>query len=242
MPKRSVWWRVIFSLNAKVGFSHFTFEVDTFCYRYYSTHVSPLVRCSTFHASSAINTATEGRPNETGDYYLCLGQMERSIYQRKTPAHGEQYVPSFSRQILFLTLLQEYDVILQNQKNLIFSSFGIWLSKTKVCSWPLHFWQHHITIGHNIVPPCYSISRQSYKVQILQSLARFHATRSPSQSSAWAWSWKYTAYVYYIKELCLVTENKLLRPFPIEVDSNLSIQNSSESCSVRGLFSYVWPL
>lgn len=32
---------------------------------------------------------------------------------------------------------------------------------------------------------------------------------------------------------------KLLRPFPIEVDSKLSIQDSSESCSVRGLFFYV---
>ena len=155
-----------------------------FCFRYHSTHVSPLVRRSTFHASSAINTATKGRPNEAGDYYFCLGQMERSIHQRKTPAHGERYLANLSRQILFLTLLQEYDVILQNQKNLMFSSFGIWLSKTKVCGRSMHFWQHHITIGHIIVPPCYSISRQSYQVQILQSLARFHATCSPSQSSA----------------------------------------------------------
>lgn len=39
---------------------------------------------------------------------------------------------SMSGLTLILTFIQEYDVILQSQRNLLFRSFGLWHSKTKV--------------------------------------------------------------------------------------------------------------
>jgi hypothetical protein len=98
--------------------------------RKYPPYVLSLALGDSICSSSSRDPSTQRRPDERSMRSYRLGQVEGTICGRETSSYRE---PSVSSVIVTTSdRFQEYDVIIQSQRNMLFRAFGIWQSKTKV--------------------------------------------------------------------------------------------------------------